>query len=279
MTEEFEVEVDHLLIRGLRRPGCGPRCLALHGWLDNCGSFTTLQHHLPDWDFLAVDFPGHGRSQWLPAAATYHFVDTVARVVQLVRHWAQPRLVLLGHSMGGAVATLAASLVPDQVEALIILDALGPISTPDEEARELFLKALQSRQPYQRRYYSTRQAAIGRVCSGGHSLEAAEHLVARSLLQCEQGYFFSFDPRLKEVSRARYTETQLKNFLTAIPCPVQVQSYSQGLLPRFPPARQRFEWLPRGWWVDLEGGHHLHLEQPEPVARAILDFYLQTSSS
>ena len=44
--------------------------VALHGWLDNAGSFDTLAPQLvaecPRHALLCLDYPGHGRSSHLP---------------------------------------------------------------------------------------------------------------------------------------------------------------------------------------------------------------------
>ena len=48
----------------------GTQWLALHGWLDNAGSFDTLAPQLvsacPRHALLCLDYPGHGRSSHLP---------------------------------------------------------------------------------------------------------------------------------------------------------------------------------------------------------------------
>ena len=56
-------DVDGLQMAGLRwgTPGARP-LLALHGWLDNAQSFTPLAPHLSQFDFVALDLTGHGRS-------------------------------------------------------------------------------------------------------------------------------------------------------------------------------------------------------------------------
>jgi len=37
--------------------------LALHGWLDNAASFIPLAQHLNETNLIALDFPGHGKSE------------------------------------------------------------------------------------------------------------------------------------------------------------------------------------------------------------------------
>lgn len=271
--QEFEIAIDGLQLRGVRRPGAGPRCLALHGWLDNAGSFSRLLPYLPDWDIFAVDLPGHGHSQWLPKPGCYHFIDTVRTVCLLIEQLAHPDLTLMGHSMGGGLASLAAAHAGSQLKALILLDALGPLTTPSAEAFQLFQRSLASEsRPYRRRYYDSRQEALARVEQGGHSKEAAAALANRSLVCDGQGYYYKFDPRLKAVSRARMSEVQIQSFLRAIVCPVQVISFSEGILPKFESTSARLACLQRHESLDLAGGHHLHLEQPEVVASAILNF-------
>lgn len=271
MLNEFAVDLDGITLSGLRRPGAGRRCLALHGWLDNAGTFSRLLPHLPDWDVTALDMPGHGHSDWMPTPGFYHFIDGVHWVVRVVQSFQGP-VTLLGHSMGGALAGLAGAVLQDKVEAVVMLDSLGPLTTPAEEALELFKKSLASARPFQRRYYPSREEAVARVTQQGHSPEAAEALAQRSLVCDAQGWYYRYDPRLKQVSRARLTEGQIQNYLQALTCPVQVQSFSQGLLPKFQPTRDRLQQMPRAELIELAGGHHLHLEDAATVAHHIREF-------
>jgi pimeloyl-ACP methyl ester carboxylesterase len=271
ILNEFALELDGITLRGMRRPGAGRRCLALHGWLDNAGTFSRLLPHLPEWDIVALDMPGHGHSDWIPTPGFYHFIDGVNWVVRVAQSLQVP-LTLLGHSMGGALAGLAGAVLQNQVEAVFMLDSLGPLTNPAEEALALFQRSLASAKPFRRRYYSTREEALARIAQQGHSAGAAEALVQRSLVWDGNGWYFRYDPRLKAVSRARLTEAQIQNFLQALRCPVQVQSFSDGLLPKFDPTAERLAALPRGELVELAGGHHLHLEDPASVAHHILEF-------
>ena len=70
---------------------------------------------------LALDFRGHGRSQWATSGA-YGPPAYVEDVRGLIEHLGT-RVILVGHSMGGAVAQWSAVTYPELLEALIIVDA------------------------------------------------------------------------------------------------------------------------------------------------------------
>lgn len=272
--QPFQVELEGLTWRGWHRPGPGPRCLAVHGWLDNAGSFSRLVPHLPEWDFLSLDLPGHGLSDPLPAGPIlYPFIDAVHNLCSMLEHWGDPPLILLGHSLGGGLATMAAAACPEQVRLLLLLDALGPLTSPAEEALQIFQRSRQSTsRPHRRRHYASLEEALERLTSRGHSREGALALAQRGIMRDAQGFYFHFDPRLKAISRLRITEEQIQPFLREIRCPVHIQSYSQGILPRWEALPARLACLREHQLVEMEGSHHHHLEAPEGVAEALLEF-------
>ena len=70
---------------------------------------------------IALDFRGHGRSQWAKSGV-YGPPAYLNDVRGLIDHLGT-RVILVGHSMGGAVAQWVAVTHPDLLEALIIVDA------------------------------------------------------------------------------------------------------------------------------------------------------------
>ena len=70
---------------------------------------------------LALDFRGHGRSQWA-ADGAYGPPSYLKDVRGLIENLGT-RVILVGHSMGGAVAQWVAVTHPELLEALIIVDA------------------------------------------------------------------------------------------------------------------------------------------------------------
>ena len=98
-----------------------------HGWMDTAGSFLPLVAHLPpDWRVVAFDARGHGRSAPVGDGGYYHFADYVRDLSDVADALAPGPFDLLGHSMGGGVASLYAGTWPDRVRRLVVIEGLGP---------------------------------------------------------------------------------------------------------------------------------------------------------
>lgn len=70
------------------------------------------------------DLPGHGRDPgWLADQTMPAYVDCIAELLDA----APSKVTLVGHSMGGAIATAAATARPDKVKQIIYLTAYIPI--------------------------------------------------------------------------------------------------------------------------------------------------------
>ena len=78
----------------------------------------------------AIDLPGFGFSD-KPGDASYDTAWLAATVLGYLDAERMPRAVLVGNSMGGAVATEAAIVQPERVAALVLLGAAG---LPEAEA-------------------------------------------------------------------------------------------------------------------------------------------------
>lgn len=248
--------------------------LALHGWLDNAGSFDRLAPYLDGLDIVALDLPGHGLSGHHPPGYPYHFVDCVAEVFSAADSLGWEQFSLLGHSMGAGVATLAAGTFPARIKSLVLVEGLGPYTKPDEESATQLAKALLHRRSQGRRYYSSRSEAIERLTSRGLLSESAECLATRALEQSEQGWFFTYAAGLRTPSRARLSETQVRAFLRAITCSTLLITASDGLK-ALPAMVGRESEVADIRCSNLEsGGHHLHLDYPERIWPEVVEHLL-----
>ena len=119
------------------------KVIALHGWLDNAYSFLPLFEHWKAYpelfsayssvECVAVDFAGHGLSDWRPEGGYYYYLESVRDIVHLVDTLGWSQFTLLGHSLGAGVALVLAGLFPERIEKLIALEGIGPhLSLPEK---------------------------------------------------------------------------------------------------------------------------------------------------
>ncbi len=275
---EIELRTPTLTLAARRwHAGAPTRVLALHGWLDNAASFDALAPLLPDCDIVALDLPGHGRSAHRAPGAWYHFMDYGSDVLAAADALGWERFTVLGHSLGGAIASVFAAGAPERVEALWLIEALGPISTPAARVVDNLRQALRDRVNLagkSLRVFATREQAMSARRQAGELSEvAARRLIDRGTREVDGGFVWSSDPRLTLTSMIRLTEDQVSAYLAGIECPTLVIAADPA-----PPwisseaMAKRCAQVRDARLVILPGTHHLHLEDPEPVARAIAHF-------
>jgi pimeloyl-ACP methyl ester carboxylesterase len=257
-----------------------PRLLALHGWLDNAASFDRLAPLLCEhFHIVALDLPGHGRSGHRPPGTWYHYVDYLGDALAAADALGWTHFGLLGHSLGGAVASMLAAASPQRIERLFLIEALGPLTAEVDQTLSLLQRALSQRHGLPakalRVFGSEAEAAQTRAQAGDLSLEAAQIMVARGIKPGPAGGFvWSSDPRLTLTSPQRYTEAQVLAVLGELHVPAQL-ILAQPAPPFLPEAmiNARVACVPNIDVVRIAGHHHLHLDDPQPVAAAMLAHY------
>ncbi len=276
------------------RPVARDRVVALHGWLDNAATFDGIapllcaSASLPGLELVALDLPGHGRSDHR-ASGTYYFLDYVADVLAACDALGWEQFSIIGHSLGAGVGALVAGTAPERVARLVLLEGLGPLTNVEEDAPALLRRALEQERARARRvrasaarakppraFRSPEEAATARLMAGSMGDRSALTLVKRALVEGEGGLRWRSDPQLRLPSRARLTEGQALAFLRAIQCPTLLVRALEG--PQFSPEvmRARRHAIAALELVTLPGGHHVHLDDPGPVAAAVGEFLART---
>ena len=260
------------------RPGA-PKVLCLHGWLDNAASFVPLSSHLKDFDLLALDFAGHGFSSHRPETSHYYFPDYLFDVDAALDVLGWDECHIIGHSMGGGVASCLAAALPERVKRLVMLDVVGVLTLPaDQAARQLRLSMMSVRKnrSFLRPYESVEEAMRARQKNSPLSDEAARLLCERSLEHTGDYYQWRTDPRLNWRSPQLLSDGQVLDLLAAIRSPTLVitspvvKDYlGEDML------KERLSALSDCKHVMNDGHHHFHMEQPEQVGACITEFLQQ----
>jgi pimeloyl-[acyl-carrier protein] methyl ester esterase len=99
--------------------GRGPDLVLLHGWGLNLRVWDGIAGELAKrFRVIAMDLPGHGRSEWIPNARS---PAEQAWQVHATLASLSDRYALLGWSLGGQIALDLAAAMPGQVERLVLV--------------------------------------------------------------------------------------------------------------------------------------------------------------
>lgn len=280
---ELRLETARGVVAGLRHgPTGGVPVLAVHGWLDNAASFLPMMPLLEGLDVVAVDLPGHGHSAHREGPGDYLLPDWVLDLLAVLDALGWNRAALLGHSLGGAACLMTAVAAPERVARLALVEAAGPLSGRAADAPARLREAVQARRRPAREGLRTfpdlATAVRARMQANALSQAAARLLVERGIAPVEGGFAWRSDRRLTLPTAIRVEEPTVEAWLRAVTCPVHVVAAATS--PPYFPAHQRESRL--ACLVDatctvLPGGHHLHMETPEPVAAAIAPFLREAS--
>ena len=305
--EELRIPLRHLhLAAKVWGDRTDPPILALHGWLDNAASFDRLAPLLKGRLVVALDLAGHGRSAHRPAGSWYPLVDNLDEIGQVIEWFGWPAVDLLGHSLGAALSSVYAALCPEKVGHLLLIEGLGPLTAAADKTLEQLRRSHAARAGFRgeklRVFADIEAAAQARRGASDLSLEAARCLVQRGLTpahelsaqqaklavdasmpgdggsedrstQASSGFRWSSDPRLTLPSPTRLSEDQLAAILPGI----RAQTLLVLAQPEVPYLSRelieaRIALVRSIEVVRLAGTHHLHLEDPAPVAAAINRF-------
>lgn len=260
-----------------RGPPDGVRVLAVHGWLDNAASFVPMMPFLSGCDLAVIDLPGHGWSDHRPSGSEYTLAGWVEDVLAALDALGWSRACLLGHSLGGAICSMTAAAAPERVARLALIEALGALAGGPESALARLREGIAGRRTLagkQLRVFRDLAAAVRvRMAANALSESVARLLVERGVAGVEGGYVWRSDPRLTLPSPQRAEESTIRAWLAGIECPTLLIAAAEAQ-PYFSPELRdaRLAAVNDIRMAVLPGGHHLHMETPEPVARALVAF-------
>lgn len=282
MTQKFhEFTIDipgfNVAAKSIGLPS-NPPMLALHGWLDNANSFDGIAEKFANhFHFIAIDLPGHGYSSHLAAGYHYHFIDGIGIVREIVQALGFSSVHLLGHSMGACLASMVGGVLNGLCDSLFLIEGLGPLSAPSSTAvRQLqrYYEYDRTPQSHLRRAYDSRAHASEARAKRGHvSLELAATLSQRGVAQVEGKYYWRHDPRLIQPSPLRLDETVVLSALKNITAKSVLITANRGFDFGASLLQERIQSVAQLQLFQEEGGHHLHMENPERIYAIAETFY------
>lgn len=255
-----------------------PLIVYLHGWGDTGSTFQfVVDEFCRDWYVIAPDWRGFGRSSG--GAPSYWFPDYLADLDHLLDHYSPDMPVrLVGHSMGGNVASLYAGTMAERVACIVNLEGFG---LPDTEAADAparyraWIERGRERPPYRESTSFSALATKIRRNAPGMTAAQAEY-VAREWAeeQADGRIRLRADPAHKLPNPVLYRRAEAEACWRNVTASVLLlagrhSQFAAHAEPSF--RRQQTRWI--------EGaGHMLHFERPATVAQAIEEFLVKAST-
>jgi pimeloyl-ACP methyl ester carboxylesterase len=278
---------DDLTLRGLRHHltiwrGADPEpVFLLHGWMDTGDTFQFLADAMSDrWTLVAPDLRGFGRSAW--PAGGYWFPDYFADLDAVLDRLAPDGPVtLIGHSMGGNIATLFAGIRPERVRRVVCIEGFGLARTHPGQAPGRYREWLrQLREPAAFASFPSFEAFAQLLARRNPRLtpERAAFIALSWAIRAEGGTVrVRSDPAHKHVNPVLYRRDEAEACWREITAPVlSVIGEQSDMLKRAgadATAENMARFISRlEHCVIPEASHMVHHERPDLLARAIEEF-------
>jgi pimeloyl-ACP methyl ester carboxylesterase len=254
----------------------------LHGYMDGASTFAAVAELVTTAGYrvLAPDLRGFGDAPRTPHGSYYHFPDYVFDVADMVDQLVGGGpLFLVGHSMGGTIATLYAGTFPEKVTKLALLEGLGPVDNPPAVAPVRMRRWIDEVRKVRERPRPTMslEDARRRLAQNHPHVDAAviDLRVREMVREVEAGRFdWCFDPLHKTTSPTPFFARAFTEFLKNITSPVLV--VNGGTLGYQPPDEDdRIRAIP-GPVTKAElpdAGHMMHWTRPRELADQLLAFF------
>jgi pimeloyl-ACP methyl ester carboxylesterase len=263
MSDWLEVEHNGVRLASLDYGGTGPSVLMLHGLAGHSGEWAEAAAMLRgDFRIVALDQRGHGRSEREPGDVSRQaFVADVAAVVEEL---GLAPVVLMGQSMGGNTAFLAAAAHPELVKSVVVIEA-SP-DGPAPELPDLIREWLDS--------WPVPFAHIAQARAFFYAQDLSPLAWSAGLERREDGLWPTFATDVMVECIADVAARDYWSEWREIHCPVLIVRGERGYFDE-EHVRDLAGLLPRGAAVTIRGaGHDVHLDAPERLADELRRFVL-----
>jgi len=204
-----------------------PPMLLIHGGRDHARNWDWVAQKLRDeYHILAPDLRGHGDSEW-SRGGQYGLIDYVLDIAQLLDQLQLFPIVIIGHSLGGAISCQYSGIYPERVKHLIAIEGLGPPPEniqrrPAYQRMQTWIGQMQAFAGRHPRHYPSLQDAVQRMQDANKHLSAeqAYHLTLHGTYRNEDGtYTWKFDNYVRSHSPYEFNMDEARRIWGRITCP------------------------------------------------------------
>ncbi len=227
-----------------------PPLVLAHGAGGSHLSWPPQLRRLPRADVIAPDLPGHGRSEGQGRASVRAYAEDVLALLDAL---ALPRAVIVGHSMGGAIAQELALRAPQRVAGLVLLGTGSKLPV----APQLLPALLEAPEP-----------TVAQLMDWAWSVQTPD-----ALKQQGAQLMLALPSQVLHDDFAACSVFDARGDVTRIAAPTLVVGASDDRMVPLKFSRTLAESLPQAELVVLEGaGHMFPLERPQELADVVAEW-------
>jgi len=273
----------------------GHPVLCLHGSMDNCNAFKPMAPYLsPDHHYIAPDAISHGKSDHFPIGTSINFYDFVVHLRRIVQHLKLSKFSIVGQSMGATVGLMYGSFYPEELERLLLLDIIKPAPIPLPFHTQKTGKAIDLTLSLEKKIYEgtpksyTMEDLVSRyvkATQGTISAKSVRVLMERGAKVVGDGYGYAHDARMGMPLVIRYKAEDHRVIVKDnLKCHLKVVKGTKGAYYDPPELMEEFKSYYRQQcksfeYVEVDGYHHFHMDQPELTATYVNEFLQPLTAS
>jgi pimeloyl-ACP methyl ester carboxylesterase len=254
--------------------------LLVHGNRDQCRSWdffvAELQKtHPRSFHIVALDLRGHGQSEWNAPRRGYRHEDFLFDLSAAFYCIGKERINLIGHSLGGSMATLFTGCFPHRIKNLILVEAIGPYAKQDDEVPDILAEQVEGKElNLERTLQVNLEEAAAAIKKRFSSIpdEVCTYMARFGTSKTETGLVWKHDPRLRVHSLSPLSESQVRAFIRRINCPTLIVYGSDSGFTKSTRA-SRLSLFSTAKVVEVpRTGHHVPHERPVELAQMVSSF-------
>jgi pimeloyl-ACP methyl ester carboxylesterase len=204
-----------------------PLLVLVHGGRDHARNWDQVALHFrSQYRIIAPDLRGHGDSEWA-RGSHYSMIEYVLDLAQLLEQLATFPVILIGHSLGGAIVLQYSGVYPERVAKVVGIEGLGPspaglVPRPPHQRMQAWISEMRTFAGRRTHHYATFAEAVQRMREANPRLTEAmvHHLTLHGTNRNEDGtYTWKFDNYVRASSPYDFNMADACAIWECITCP------------------------------------------------------------
>jgi pimeloyl-ACP methyl ester carboxylesterase len=205
-----------------------PLMVLVHGGRDHARNWDQVALHFrSQYHIIAPDLRGHGDSEWAHGSE-YSMIEYVLDLAQLLEQLAGFPVMLIGHSLGGAIVLQYSGVYPERVAKVVGIEGLGPspayiVPRPPHQRMQEWIREMRAFAGRRTHRYATLADAVRRMREANPRLTdtMASHLTLHGTNRHEDGtYTWKFDNYVRATSPYDFNVQDARQIWERIACPI-----------------------------------------------------------